>query len=164
MTENCSSACWQAGGATAFELGLRWDRQTYTEPNFDDQFSPRISLLHSLNNSTELRLTWDRYYQSQAIQELQVEDDDYEFVPIPGPRNAEQLGTFATIDFRISREFPVRIGRLSGFFEVTNATNRKNECCIDYDLDEDDDGNVYLDRTLDHWLPIIPAIGVLWEF
>jgi hypothetical protein len=58
----------------------------------------------------------------------------------------------------------VKIGRLSGFFEVTNATNRRNECCIDYDLDEDDDGNVFLDRTVEHWLPIIPAIGVLWEF
>jgi len=38
---------------------------------------------------------------------------------------------------------------------------RRNECCIDYDLDEDDDGNVFLDRTVEHWLPIIPAIGVL---
>ena len=96
------------------------------------------------------------------------EDDekngDYEYFPIPGPRNAEQLGTFATIDFRISWEFPVKISRLSGFFEVTNATNRRNECCIDYDLDDDDDGNVLLDRTVEHWLPIIPAIGVLWEF
>jgi len=318
---------WQVNSASTLELGLRWDRQTYTDPVFDDQFSPRISILHSLSPSTDIRLTWGRYYQSQAIQELQVEDgvdrffapqraehwiagvqfrypkgyrlrveaflkdydrlkpryenlfdplalipelqpdrvmlapqsarakgleltleyrggeelswwatytwskaedsieginerrswdqrhalqagvawkrglwemglavnvhsgwpitgmalgmrpaevDDqaeageedgeYEYFPIPGPRNAEQLGTFATIDFRISREFPVRHGRLSGFFEVTNATNRRNDCCIDYDIDEDDEGNVFLDRTVDHWLPIIPAIGVLWEF
>ena len=325
---------WQLAGSTALELGLRWDRQTYTEPKFDDQLSPRVSLLHSLNPSIDLRLTWGRYYQSQAIQNLQVEDGldnffapqradhwiagvqflypqdyrlrveafvkeydrlkprfenlfdslalipelqpdrvrldpqsarsrgieltleyrgneelnwwagytwakatdringrderrswdqrhalqagvawqrglwelgvavsvhsgwpitsmelgmvpsegdddeepgeehgeddqkngDYEYFPIPGPRNAQQLGTFATLDFRISREFPVKIGRLSGFFEVTNATNRRNECCIDYDLDEDDDGNVFLDGAVDFWLPIIPAIGVLWEF
>jgi len=332
---------WQLAGSTALELGLRWDRQTYTEPKFDDQLSPRISLLHSLNTSIDLRLTWGRYYQSQAIQNLQVEDGldhffapqradhwiagvqfryphdyrlrveafmknydrlkprfenlfdslalipelqpdrvrldpqsgrsrgieltleyrgneelnwwasytwakatdridgrderrswdqrhalqagvawqrglwelgvavsvhsgwpitsmelgmvpsegddgdqlgdepgdepgdelgeddengDYEYFPIPGPRNAQQLGTFATLDFRISREFPVKIGRLSGFFEVTNATNRRNECCIDYDLDEDDDGNIFLDGAVDYWLPVIPAIGVLWEF
>ncbi len=309
---------WQLGTDSALELGLRWDRQTYTDPVFDDQFSPRISFLHSLNPSMEIRLTWGRYYQSQAIQELQVEDgvdqffapqradhwiagvqfrypggyrlrveafmkdydrlkpryenlfdslalipelqpdrvmlapqsarmkgveitleyrggeelnwwatytwakaedlidginerrswdqrhalqagvawkrglwemgvavsihsgwpitgmalgirpaeddEDYEYFPIPGPRNAEQLGTFGTLDFRVSREFPVRLGRLSGFFEVTNATNRKNKCCIDYDIDEDGNGDVFLDRTVDQWLPIIPAIGVLWEF
>ena len=313
---------WQVSSVSALELGLRWDRQTYTDPDFDDQISPRISFLHTLSPSIDIRLTWGRYYQSQAIQNLQVEDgldrffapqradhwiaglqfrypndyrlrveafikdydrlkprfenlfdplalipelqpdrvmlvpesarargieltleyrggeelnwwatytwakavdtingvrerrswdqrhavqaglawqrglweigvavsvhtgwpitgmtlgmipaddeDDengeYEYFPIPGPRNAQQLGTFATFDWRISREFPVRHGRLSGFVEVTNTTNRKNECCFDYDLDEDDDGNVFLDGTVDHWLPIIPAIGVLWEF
>jgi len=319
---------WQLTPATGLELGLRWDRQTYTQPEFDDQLSPRISLLHSFRDSTDFRLTWGRYYQSQAIQELQVEDgldhyfapqradhwiagvqhrfaDGYrlraeaflknydrlkprfenlfdplvlipelapdrvrldpesarargieltmeyrggeeldwwvsyslakvtdridgvnqrrswdqrhavqaglawrrgpwelgfavsvhtgwpttgmtfevlegeeeveeaeeeegeeegQYLPVPGPRNAEQLGTFAQLDFRVSREFPVKIGRLSAFFEVTNATNRKNQCCVDYDIDEDDDGNVFLDRTVEHWLPIIPAIGIFWEF
>ena len=92
------------------------------------------------------------------------EEEEYEYVPVPGPRNAEELGTFAQLDFRVSREFPLRLGRLSAFFEVTNATNRKNECCVDYDIDEDDEGNVYLDRSVEHWLPLIPAVGILWEF
>ena len=54
-----------------------------------------------------------------------------------------------------------------GEFKViieTNATNRKCVCCIDFDLDEDDQGNVFLDAVSDQWLPAIPAIGVLWEF
>ncbi len=310
---------WQLTDTTGLELGLRWDKQTYTEPGFDDQLSPRVSLLHSFNSSTDVRLTWGRYYQSQAIHELQVEDrldrffppqradhwiagiqhrfsggyrlraeaflknydrlkprfenlsdplvlipelapdrirlepdsarskgvevtleyrgsddldwwasytwsratdsiggrteprswdqrhamqagvawrpgpwevgfalnvhsgwptteldfeiispiddeDDDIYIPIPGPRNAGQLGTYAQLDFRISREFPVRIGRFSAFFEVTNATNRKNQCCVDYDIDEDENGNVFLDRTVEHWLPIIPAVGIFWEF
>jgi len=90
--------------------------------------------------------------------------EEYEYFPIPGPRNAEHYSPFATLDIRISREFPVKIGRFSAFFEVTNTTNRKNECCIDYDTEETEDGSVYLDGTIDYWLPIIPAIGVLWEF
>ena len=313
---------WQLSERSGLELGLRWDRQTYTGVNYGNQLSPRISFLHSMGSATELRLTWGRYYQSQAIQELQVEDGldrffapqrsdhwiagiqhrfekryrlrmeafyknydrlkprfenlfdplalipelapdrvrldpesarsygiettlenrggeeldwwvsytwskasdringadeyrswdqrhalqaglawqrgpwevgvaisihsgwpttamDYEIypadvededeeddiiLPIPGPRNAEQLGTFAQLDFRISREFTVKHGRLSAFFEVSNATNRKNPCCIDYDVDEDEDGNIYLDREVEHWLPIIPAIGIFWEF
>ena len=315
---------WQVSERSGLELGLRWDRQTYTGLDYGNQLSPRISFLHSMGSTTELRLTWGRYYQSQAIQELQVEDGldqffapqrsdhwiagiqhrfekgyrlrmeafyknydrlkprfenlfdtlalipelapdrvrldpdsarsygiettlenrggeeldwwvsytwskasdringadeyrswdqrhamqaglawqrgawevgvavsvhsgwpttgmDYEvyplevgededeeqddiILPIPGPRNAEQLGTFAQLDFRISREFTVKYGRLSAFFEVTNASNRKNPCCIDYDVDEDEDGNIYLDRAVEPWLPIIPAIGIFWEF
>lgn len=302
------------GEATALDLGLRWDRQTYTDPTFDNQVSPRISLLHSFSKSTELRLTWGRFYQSQAIQRLQVEDgldrffppqradhwiaglqqrfgDGYrlrveayfknydrmkprfenlfdplglipelepdrvrldpqsartrgieltleysrgddldwwatytwskatdridgvdqarswdqrhafqagvgwrpglweigsavnihsgwpitgmtlgfdeeedEYFPIPGLRNAERLGSFATLDFRIARQFPVKVGRLSAFLEVTNATDRRNECCIDYDIDEDEDENVFLDVSVEHWLPRIVALGILWEF
>lgn len=303
---------WQLSRTTGLEMGLRWDRQSYTEPDFGNQFSPRISLLHSIGVATEIRFTWGRYYQSQAIQELQVEDglsnyfapqranhwiagiqhlfprgyrlrveaylkdydrlkprfenlfdplvmipelspdrvglapeaarakgveftleyrgsedldwwasyswsratdliddvnerrswdqrhafqaglawrrgpwevglalgvhsgwpttgltvveEDDDYIPVPGPRNAEQLGTFAQLDFRVSREYPVRIGKLSAFFEVTNLTNRKNECCIDYDIDEDEEDNVFLDVTVEHWLPIIPAVGVFWEF
>lgn len=316
---------WQLTEQSGLEVGLRWDRQTYTRPTLDDQFSPRISLLHRLGQDTDLRLTWGRYHQSQAIHELQVEDGvdrffapqranhwiagvqhrfdggyrlriegylkDYErlkprfenlfdplalipelapdrvmllpesarayglettleyrggdgldwwasyswskatdrigggdqrrswdqrhavqtglawskgpwevgvalsihsgwpttgmsfevvplqgfasgddqeeediILPVPGPRNAEQLGTFAQLDLRISREIPVKIGRFSVFFEVTNATNRKNECCIDFDIDEDEEGNRVLDRAVEHWLPIVPAVGLFWEF
>ena len=316
---------WQITPSTGLEAGLRWDKQTYTEPEFGSELSPRLSLLHSPGEQTDLRFTWGRYSQSQAIHELQVEDGldrffqpqradhwiagiqhrffsryrlraevyfkDYRrlkprfenlfdplalipelapdrvrldpesanakgveltleyrdrdrldawatyswsrvtdrigdrdeprswdqrhafqaglawrpgpweiglavsvhsgwpttgmslgmlpapieeevdedegedrYFPIPGPRNGERLGTFAQIDFRVSRQFNVRYGRLSAFFEVTNASNRKNECCVDYDLDEDENGNVFLDRTVEHWLPIIPAAGILWEF
>jgi outer membrane receptor protein involved in Fe transport len=310
---------WRLTESTRLLLGLRWDRQTYTEPQFDGQLSPRISLLQTLDPVTELRLTWGRYSQSQAIQELQVEDgqdrffapqradhwiagirrgfgdgyrlraevfykdyrrlkprfenlfdplalipelapdrvrvdpasaraagieltleyrgredldgwvtyslarvedriggakqlrswdqrhavqaaiawrpgpweigaavsihtgwpttgmslgvaphgegeEDPVYFPIPGPRNAERLGTFAQLDFRISRDIAVRKGRLSAFLELTNATNRRNDCCIDYDIDEDADGDVFLDRTVEHWLPLIPAVGMFWEF
>lgn len=310
---------WRLSESTRLQLGLRWDRQTYTSPEHRSQLSPRISLLHNLGPDTELRFTWGRYSQSQAIQNLQVEDgqdrffapqradhwiagirrnlragyrlraeafykdyrrlkprfenlydplamipelapdrvrldpasaraagieltleyrgrddldawvtyslsrvtddidgadqkrswdqthavqtavawrpgpweigaalslhtgwpttgmalgvappeegdDEPVYFPIPGPRNAERLGTFAQLDFRVSRDIAVRRGRLSLYFEVTNATNRRNDCCIDYDIDEDAEGNVFLDRTVDHWLPVIPAIGVFWEF
>jgi len=95
---------------------------------------------------------------------LGYDPEDDEYFPNPGPRNAEQLNTFFSLDFRLSRQFPVKYGQLSGFFEVTNATNRKNQCCVDYDTNETDDGTVLLDKTIDDWLPILPAIGVLWEF
>jgi hypothetical protein len=106
-------------------------------------------------------------WPTTAMSYLAVPGDDAEdaiYLPVPGPRNAAQLGTFAQLDFRISREIPVRRGSLSVFFEVTNATNRDNPCCVDYDIDENPTGEIFLDSTVDHWLPLIPAVGLLWTF
>ncbi len=308
---------WRVLPGTVLEFGLRWDRQTYTDLSDDSQLSPRFSILQALNPSTEMRVSWGRYYQSQGIQELQIEDGVTNFFPaqradhiivglrrqlgenhslrvelfrkdmdelrprfenlfnplalipeltpdriridstrarahgveisldrqggplnwwanytysevadrvdsvrqlrswdqthafqaglnwslndwdvgvamnvhtgwpttqlslvqdgvdandepvlvaVPGPRNASRHPTFASLDFRVSRQFDLRQGTLTAFFEVSNATNRDNVCCSDYDLEQDDNGSVFLERSDDYWLPLLPAIGVLWEF
>ncbi len=85
-------------------------------------------------------------------------------VAVPGARNAHRHGTFSSVDFRVSRKFDVRRGSLSVFLEVSNAANRRNACCRDWDIEEDEDGNSMLESSPDFWLPLLPAIGILWEF
>jgi outer membrane receptor protein involved in Fe transport len=94
-------------------------------------------------------------------------DDEGEpaFVAITGPRNVERLRTFGSLDLRISRKWKLRRGSFMAFLEVSNVTNRRNECCLDWDLEEDElTGEDVFERGLDYWLPLSPAIGVLWEF
>ena len=50
------------------------------------------------------------------------------------------------------------------FVEISNIFNRRNVCCIEFDLDSDADGNDVLEASEDYWLSLLPAIGVLWEF
>lgn len=83
---------------------------------------------------------------------------------VPGPRNAESLPTSGSLDLRLSRSFDVRRGTLLAFIEISNATNRRNVCCIDWDIDEDAAGNTVLEHSRDYWMPLLPAIGILWEF
>ncbi len=78
---------------------------------------------------------------------------------VPGPRNAERLPDFASVDVRVSKTFDVPRGTLMVFAEVSNILNRRNVCCIDWDVG--DDG---LERSLDYWMPLLPAVGFLWEF
>jgi hypothetical protein len=303
---------WQVTPMLTAELGLRWDRQGYSgEPN-SRQVSPRVSLLRKLDEHTDVRVSLGRYYQSQGIHELQVEDGVSEFsaaqradhaivgvqhlafgryslraeaywkslrrlrsryenlldplaiIPelepdrvriapergraygielsvvydggdaldwwanytrarvedrvagrdvarswdqthawqagatwdgprwdlaaalnvhsgwpttglafdqsdpdapraILGQRNALRLGSFASLDLRAGRRLPLRVGFLDVFLEVSNATNRQNPCCADFDLD-DDNGNVVLEQQTDFWLPRLASFGVLWEF
>lgn len=87
-----------------------------------------------------------------------------ESVAVPGPRNAERLNTFATLDVRVSRSWDIGRGTLSAFVEVANLLDRKNICCRDYDLEVDGSGQSVLEFSNDYWLPMLPAIGVLWKF
>ena len=93
-------------------------------------------------------------------------DDDGEprFVVEPGARNARRLPTFASLDMRLSRRFDVRRGTLLAFVEVSNVLNRNNVCCTDFDLTESVSGDEMLEVSLDYWLPLLPAVGILWEF
>lgn len=57
----------------ATDFGLRWDKQTL-DPGHSSTLSPRIGLRYQLAERTFLRGSLGRFYQSQAINELQVED------------------------------------------------------------------------------------------
>ena len=299
---------WQLTDRSIVEWGLRWDDQTYTELRSDSQLSPRLNYLYRMGEKTDLRFSVGRYFQSQPIQSLQVEDGVSNFWPAqradhvivgarhllendtalrielfykdigrvrprfenlfdplglmpelqqdrvrlepdsaqargvevsadrqagnfgwwgsytwssvtdtidgrdvrrswdqrhsvqggidwknerwnfsaatsvhsgwpttdlqmtddglvePGPRNAQQHGPYASLDVRLSRRFEVRRGSLLAFVEISNLLNRRNECCLDWDITDDSSGEEILERGLDHWMPMLPAVGILWEF
>ena len=85
-------------------------------------------------------------------------------VAVPGSRNARRHPSFASLDLRLSRRFDVPRGSLLAFVEISNALNRRNVCCLDWDIEEDALGNEVLENSRDYWMPLLPAVGVLWEF
>ncbi len=92
-------------------------------------------------------------------------DGEPEFEAIPGRRNADRHDLFTSLDFRIARKWKLGQGALTAFLEVSNLTNRRNPCCLDFDLEEDEATGVdVFERGIDYWMPLLPAIGVLWEF
>jgi hypothetical protein len=98
-----------------------------------------------------------------------VELDDGSGTPVyiaePGPRNAEKYATFATLEARVNRKFRFGDSKvLNVFVEVSNALDRQNPCCVDFDLVYDDNGVPGVERQQDYWLPLIPAIGFILEF
>jgi outer membrane receptor protein involved in Fe transport len=76
------------------------------------------------------------------------------------PRNTDRFQAFHTLDARISRTFDVSRGDLTAFFEVTNLYDRANPCCTEYSLNPD--GSLAGRET--HWLPLVPSLGVVWQF
>ncbi|MCH9030295.1 MAG: TonB-dependent receptor [Bacteroidetes bacterium] len=60
------------------EGGLRYDHISYTS---DGDISPRLNLLYRLGTKSTLRLGWGRFFQSQGINELDVEYGSQIFYP-----------------------------------------------------------------------------------
>ncbi|HEY5624724.1 MAG TPA: TonB-dependent receptor, partial [Gammaproteobacteria bacterium] len=62
----------------AADFGLRWDKQTL-DAERTDTLGPRLGFRYRLAERTYLRGSWGRFYQSQGINELQVNDGVAEF-------------------------------------------------------------------------------------
>lgn len=78
---------FQPTARSTWEIGLRWDKQTYTDTSNDTQLSPRLNGLFDLGERTELRVGWGYYYQPQGIEELQVEDGITHYYPAEQARH-----------------------------------------------------------------------------
>lgn len=81
-----------------------------------------------------------------------------------GLRNGERLPTRATLDLRAEYRRPLAIGSIAFTAELTNAINIGNTCCYELIANDDGSGVVTFTTKSSDWLPLVPSIGVLWEF
>lgn len=79
-------------------------------------------------------------------------------------RNRNRFAAFNSLDLRVTRVFALSHGALDVFVEVTNATQRENPCCIQYQPRAGANGTTVYTRDLDSWLPLVPSVGVLWRY
>jgi outer membrane receptor protein involved in Fe transport len=87
--------------------------------------------------------------------------------PVPtahvAARNDARMRPFVSADIRVSRRIPLDRSELTVFLEIANLTGRKNPCCFEYEIgDEEDTGLLVLDER--HHLPTIPSLGFSWAF
>ena len=76
---------------------------------------------------------------------------------------AQNLG-YGIVESQFFNKMFTMHGTIMVFFEVSNLMNRDNICCFDYDLETDENDEEFLDYSPDYWLPLLPAVGFLWEF
>ena len=81
-----------------------------------------------------------------------------------GERNAARFPTRAFLDLRAERRKPLATGSLTLTLELTNAINVGNTCCSELNVADDGSGAVIFSTRASDWLPLVPSVGVLWEF
>jgi len=81
-----------------------------------------------------------------------------------GRRNATRFPARAFLDLRAERRKPLATGNLTLTLELTNAVNIGNTCCSELRAVDDGGGTVIFSTRRSNWLPLVPSVGVLWEF
>lgn len=163
-----------SGGPLSWWIAYTWSEAEDRENDIDMPrgWDQKHALRAGLNWSTD---RWDlgiatNIHDGWPTTSLSlVETVDENGLPIyiaePGPRNAERYATYATLDARVNRKFRFGDQRvLNVFLEISNALNRENPCCTEFELLYNDSGVPYVDGQEDFWLPVLPAIGFIFEF
>jgi TonB dependent receptor/Carboxypeptidase regulatory-like domain/TonB-dependent Receptor Plug Domain len=84
--------------------------------------------------------------------------------PLLGARNSARFAAHMTVDARVSRRFALGSGSLLAFAQVTNLTNRKNLCCTELDLPDESSNPLFLEIQSLRSYPLVPAVGISYEF
>ncbi len=80
-----------------------------------------------------------------------------------GARNSGRLGDFATLNLNVEYRRPLAMGSLAVALEISNLTNRRNQCCVDLDVEtEDEEAEIITEK--EYWPQLLPSLSVQWEF
>jgi outer membrane receptor protein involved in Fe transport len=104
---------------------------------------------------------WRSGWPTTAVGLVVTADEEVIYAPAA---NTERLEAYIDIDARIARKFQFRDGSsLTAFFEISNALNRRNQCCTEYELDDESEDPALVLESI-RSLPLLPSLGVIWRF
>ena len=130
----------------------RWDQRNYASGGLS---------WRGARWEASIAATWHTGWRTTELELATL--DPFPLVNV-GERNALRLSDFASIDMRVARRFDLgTAGELTAFVEINNLVNNRNECCVEYQIEEEFDPDV-LDVQVQNSLPLIPSIGLLWKF
>ncbi len=79
------------------------------------------------------------------------------YQPVLGTRNSIRIPAFAQLDVRLAKTFKVAMTKAEVYLDVQNVTNRDNAEELTYSQN-------YAERNVIQGLPILPIVGLRWEY
>jgi len=105
-------------------------------------------------------LLWHDGWRTTDLPSVIAEDE----VPVLR-RNQARLRDYISLDLQINRKWEWEHQSLTAFLEVTNLLSRHNVGGVEYDVDEDEEAGVFLLTSAnEELLPLVPSIGLRWQF
>ena len=105
-------------------------------------------------------LLWHDGWRTSRLPAQILEDE-----PPPVRRYRHRLRDYLSLDLQVARSWHWERQSLTVFLEMTNMLNRRNLGGIEYDVEELDDESGYEVIANDEpLLPLVPSIGLRWQF
>lgn len=133
--------------------------------NFDQRHTFYLDYNFRPNRKWRLNFAWQYHtgwpYTEETVRNIVFGDNgNVEWEWVPGAINGMKFPAYHRLDFRINRYFETSMGVISAFLEIRNLYNRKNIREWNYDLYIYNNGNHYLRKTGEEWIPILPSFGI----
>ncbi|NQZ81222.1 MAG: TonB-dependent receptor [Colwellia sp.] len=137
--------------------------------SWDQRHAVNSSINYALHNGWNLHAAYTYHSGWPTTGEFgsaeQNPDGSYQVTRHLAKRNNEQLGDYSRIDIRASKIQKLNNSTLTWFVEVSNLLDTQNECCVDgSNYNVSDNGTVTVKQIKGHWLPLIPSLGIKWQF
>ena len=81
-----------------------------------------------------------------------------------GPRNSDRLPAFATLDVRVEYRRPLAVGSLAVALEISNLTNRRNQCCVDVEVEDVGTPEEFIVVEDQFWPGLLPSLSIEWSW
>jgi hypothetical protein len=153
---------------------LGWTRRRFAELNAGRQFPPKYDRRHDLNLVTQYRHgKWKYganlvYATGQAFTPASAQwallDAITNYVKpqvLAAERNSSRLLPYHRLDVSAAREFRLFGAPAEFFVQIFNLYSRRNDWFVQYNVDDED---FTVDASVVRQLPIIPSVGLNFEF
>ncbi len=136
--------------------------------SFDQRHTVYLDFTYRPSPKWRLNWAWQYHsgwpYTEAAFKRVALNNGGFFYELVYGPRNAARMPAYHRFDLRVNRYFDAGKGRLAVFLEMINLYNHTNVRTYEYDLDVQPNGQFVSTRNVEKWLPLLPSIGISWEF
>jgi outer membrane cobalamin receptor len=135
-----------------------WD-QRHTV-NLEANYRPNIKW--HFNIGWQYRSGWP--YTPFEVKRIARNDGTFAYYHDYGLFNSLRYPPFHRLDIRINRQFFRKKGKTTVFLQIINVYNHKNVNNYDYSILEQNADSFRYEIDTETWFPILPLIGISWEF
>ncbi len=138
-------------------------------PNRNDQrhaiyldFNYRPNRKWHLNVSWQFHTGWP--YTRKVMRSRKLPDGRTEYYSEYEQLYANRFSPYHRMDLQLNRYFQLSSSRVSVFLALINVYNHDNVRNIKYNQKRDANGKLYLEERKEYWFPLLPSIGVSWNW
>jgi outer membrane receptor protein involved in Fe transport len=124
--------------------------------------SYRPSANWRFNLAWQYRSGWP--YTRVDFEPVEQPDGGRNYRKVFGTFHGARYPAFHSLDVKINRYFNTARGQVALFLEIINFYNHENVRNYDYFLRRLPTGEVVATRLVETWFPLLPSLGVSWEF